>query len=330
MADRAAGSGYAPSPMPFEIDVVVTAYGRYDLTASCLAHLKQQTVEHKLTVVVNGSVNGEAASIRRDFPAASVIELESNRGFAEATNIGVAAGDGDVVVLLNNDVDCDPTFLEELVRPLEEDRSAGSTAALLLQPGRMRVDSIGLAADPTLACFPRHQGLARSSALNCALVLAGPAGAGAAYRRSAWEEVGGLEENLVAYMEDFELALRLRGAGWSAAVAPDAMAVHLGSATFLHRSEFQIRSGGFGRGYLLRRYGVLQSRSAPRAALTEALVVVTDAVISRDTAALAGRLAGWHAARGLPRRKRPPAAAIDEQIGFLESLRLRRAAYRRS
>ena len=50
-------------------------------------------------------------------------------------------------------------------------------------------------------------------------LLAGPAGTAAAYRRAAWEQVGGLDESIFAYMEDFDLALRLRSAGWGSLVA---------------------------------------------------------------------------------------------------------------
>jgi GT2 family glycosyltransferase len=138
-----------------------------------------------------------------------------------------------------------------------------------------------------------------------------------------------LDEALFAYSEDFELGLRLRAAGWKAAAAPDAIGIHIGSATHGHRSEFQRRHGGFGRGYLLRRYGVLRGRNAPRALLTEAIVVVGDVIISRDLAALRGRVAGWRAARGLPRRIAPPHEAIDHSIGLRASLDLRRGVYAR-
>lgn len=310
--------------MSLSVDVVITAYGRYDLTESCLRHLQRQDLAHRVIVVVNGSVDDEAASIARDFPNCLLIELESNRGFAEATNLGVAAGDGDVIVLLNNDVDCDPGFLEELIQPLEKDASLGSSVPLLLRPGRTLVDSLGLAADPTLACFPRHQGLPATQAALCPLVLAGPAGAGAAYRRSAWVQVGGLDENLFAYMEDFDLALKLSAAGWGCCLAPDAVAVHVGSATHGRRSPGQRENGGFGRGYMLRRYGVMRGRQSPRALLTEALVVIADAAANRDIAALRGRLAGWRAARGLGPKPAPPPQAIDAGIGFAASLRMRR------
>jgi hypothetical protein len=69
---------------------------------------------------------------------------------------------------------------------------------------------------------------------------------------------------------------------------------------------------------------VLRGRVAPRTLLTEAIVVSVDAIISRDLAALRGRIAGWRAARGMQRLPRPPAEAIDTTITFRDSLALRR------
>ena len=102
------------------------------------------------------------------------------------------------------------------------------------------------------------------------------------------------------------------------------MGTHLGSATFGFRSDFSRYHGGRGRGYLLRRYGVLRGRHAPRALATEAIVCAADLVLSRDARALRGRVAGWRAARGLPRHPPPPPEAIARDISFLGSLRLRR------
>jgi GT2 family glycosyltransferase len=141
------------------------------------------------------------------------------------------------------------------------------------------------------------------------------------------EEVGGWDEAISYYSEDIDLDLRVRIAGWRHAVAADAIATHVGSATAGHRTAWQRRHGGFGRGYMLRRYGVLRSRAAPRALLTEALVVAGDALLSRDLAALTGRIAGWRTAGRSPRLPMPPADAIDYGISFRDSLRLRRGIY---
>jgi N-acetylglucosaminyl-diphospho-decaprenol L-rhamnosyltransferase len=188
---------------------------------------------------------------------------------------------------------------------------------------------MGLVADRTLAGFPRMHGLPVAALDSGQHTLTGPAGTAAAYRRAAWEEIGGLDESIFAYMEDFDLGLRLRAAGWKAAAVPEAVGVHLGSATHGRRSAWQRRHGGFARGYLLRRYGILRGRAALRTLLTEAIVVIGDLLISRDAAALKGRLAGWRAGAAYDRLPLPPPEAIDNRIGFRESLQLRRGVYAR-
>jgi len=309
------------------VDIAVVAYRRWDLTQSCLRHLARQTREHRLVVCDNGCDEGTAERVREEFPAAHVVRLERNMPYAVACNAAVAAGTGDTLIMMNNDVDAREDFVERLVAPLAHDPRIGSVAALLLRPGEVSIDSAGLVADRTLAAFGRWQGHPPSAARADEPLLTGPAGAAAAFRRAAWEQVGGLDETIVAYMEDFDLAVRLRNAGWDAALALDAIAVHIGSATFGHRSSSSRRNGGFGRAYVVRRYGLLRSRAAVRTLATEAIVVLGDLAISRDTAALRGRLAGWRAAAPLPRHPMPPADAVDHTISFAASLRLRRGGY---
>ncbi len=314
--------------MSKSIDVVIVAYNRYELTDSCLRHLRAQPLGYRLIVVDNGSTDDTRARLHAEWPEAHLECFDENHGFPEACNRGVAAGSGEIVVLLNNDVDIRPDFMERLIEPLE-DPTVGSVGSLMLQPGGELIDCVGLAADVTLAGFPRLQGLPAARAGEKLPVLAGPVGAAAAYRRTAWEQIGGLDEGLRAYMEDFDLALRLRAAGWGSVVATDAVSVHLGSATHGHRSAWQRRHGGFGRGYMLRRYGILRSARMPRVFATEAVVVLGDLLISRDLAALRGRIAGWRAAGVLAGRSLPPSESIDRKIGFLDSLVLRRGVYGR-
>jgi GT2 family glycosyltransferase len=355
------------------IDVVVAVHNGYALTCDCLSHLRRQTVPHRVIVVDDGSDDGTAALVRRDWPEATLVQLEFNQGYTRAVNRGVSEGEGEFVVLLNNDVRLRPDCLERLVAPLGRDPRVGSVAALMLMPGERRIDSLGVTADVTLAGYARLQGhdvdealaaasatmrtpqptgppsparsrsramppqrtpqstgrsgRARSRAATMrAPVLAGPEGTAGAYRRGAWEQVGGLDETISAYMEILDLALRLRAAGWQAACARDARGMHLGSSTYGKRSPRQRRLAGFSRGYLLRRYGVLRGRAGARALFTEAAVVAGDLVLCRDLEALRGRLEGWRAGAGLPRHPPPPPEAIDSSISLWRSLKLRRAA----
>jgi N-acetylglucosaminyl-diphospho-decaprenol L-rhamnosyltransferase len=316
------------------VDVAIVAYRGWDLTHSCLEHLRRQSIPHGVVVCDNGCDQGTSERLAAEFPEVRVVRMPRNMPYAVACNAAVAAGGAELVVMMNNDVDARPDFLERLTAPFAGRPRLGSVAALLLRPGEREIDSAGLVADRTLAGFPRFHGLPPSAALDtedAGPALTGPAGAAAAFRRTAWEQVGGLDESIFAYLEDLDLALRLRVAGWETALALDAVAVHVGSATLGHRSAEQRRKIGHARAYLLRRYRVLRSRTAPRVLATEAIVAGGDALFARDLQALAGRLEGWRDAA--PARQAgacppfPPAQAIDSRIGFLDSLRLRRGIY---
>jgi N-acetylglucosaminyl-diphospho-decaprenol L-rhamnosyltransferase len=305
------------------IDVVIPTFNGWSHTERCLQHLRAQTVPHRVIVSDNGSSDGTQERVLADFPEATLISGEGNRGFPYACNRGVEAGAGEIVVLLNNDVDVRPDFLERLIAPFADQERVGSVCATLLTSDGRLIDSVGLAADATLAGWPRLRGQPPSDATSEFPRLLGPSGGAGAYRRIAWEEVGGLDEGVRFYSEDVELALRLRAAGWSAAAAPDAIALHIGSATFGVRSVSQREEAGFARAYFIGRYGVLRSRSAARTLATELLVSGADAALNRDVAALRGRVRGLRAARGLPRRPMPDRGVAEPGIDFVGSLRMR-------
>jgi len=297
--------------------IVVTWHGR-DVLVSCLEHLAAQDEPHRTIVVDNASHDGTAELMRERFPHSTFVELAENVGFGAAVNAGVAAGDGEAIVLVNNDLDVDRGFLAALLAPLREDPAVGMVAGMTLMPGRERVDAFGVELDASLAVYNRLRN-ASPDAVDTAGLLAGPSGGAAAYRRTAFEQLGGFDETLIAYGEDVDLALRLRAAGWRATAAADARGVHLGGATIGVDSPRQRWLSGFARGFLLRRWGVLRSRAAPRALLLEAVVIGWGLVRHRTLAPLRSRFAGWKAA-GRGYHALPP-EVVDSRIGALESLR---------
>jgi N-acetylglucosaminyl-diphospho-decaprenol L-rhamnosyltransferase len=303
------------------VDVVVMTHNRWDLTERCLEHLGNQTVEHRIIVSDGASTDGTPENIQTRFPQVTVIRHETDPGYAAAANHGIAAGSGGVILLLNNDTSCRSDFLEHLVASFDDER-VGAVAPLTLQSDERTIDGVGLTLDVTLAPFIRLNGRSIQEAASHRPILVAPGGGADAYRRSAWIEAGGLDEHLSFYGADVDLGLRIRSLGWATAAAPEAVAIHLRSATSGHRSQRARESGAWARGYLLRRWSVMRSRAVLRAFATEALVAIADTALSRDTVAVRSRIEGWRYAGGLPRRTVPP-GAVDPDIGFVESLRLR-------
>src|SRR5437879_3630469 len=123
----------------------------------CLEQLRNQTVEHKIIVSDGASTDGTPENVSAFFPHVTLIAHTVDPGYAAATNRGVAAGNGDLIVLLNNDAFCRPDFLEHLVASFDDDR-VGAVAPLTLRPDERTIDSIGLVLDMTLAPFIRLNG----------------------------------------------------------------------------------------------------------------------------------------------------------------------------
>jgi N-acetylglucosaminyl-diphospho-decaprenol L-rhamnosyltransferase len=300
------------------IDVLIVTTNARDVVLSCLAHFRTQTVPHRIYLADNaGNADGTSDAVHDMFPEVDVVTLEHNLGFGKAMNRLAARGNGDVLVLANDDMDVEATFLAELVAPFHDTR-IGMVAGLTLQPGNAGVvDGFGIEIDCTLLAFNRLRHLRPTDIPGR---LLGPSGGAAAYRRIAWEAADGFDPHFFVYGEDQDLALRLRLAGWIAAAAPEARGVHLGGATTRRDSPFQRRHAGFSRGFILRRYGVLRTRHAPRALAIELLTVMYGAAAAGTLIPLRSRLAGWRAAGSGPRLT-VPAHSVESAISFRESLR---------
>jgi N-acetylglucosaminyl-diphospho-decaprenol L-rhamnosyltransferase len=291
-------------------DVVIPTWNARDTLARALAPLADEPAG--VIVVDNASADGTAELVRAEHPDARLIELPENVGFGRAVNAGVAASEAEAVVLLNNDVIAEPGFVAAITAPFA-DAAVGMVAGLTTIPGGGEIDGFGIELDRALAAYNRGRGGTVAGR------LAMPSGGAAAYRRAAFEQVGGFDERLFAYGEDVDLGLRLRSAGWRAAEAPGARGVHLGGATAGVDSPWQRELAGFARGFLLRRWGVLASAAAPRALLMECAVVGWGLARHRTATPLTARARGWRAAG---RGRRPlPAGAIDPDISLPEALR---------
>jgi N-acetylglucosaminyl-diphospho-decaprenol L-rhamnosyltransferase len=301
--------------------IYIPTYNGRERLAVALRSLQEQTRPANVVVVDNGSADGTVELLRERFPEVALLELGQNLGFGRALNRAVAEIPADPVILLNNDVECEPRFVEALLDAAVE--GAECVAGVLVQEAAPElIDSAGVVADRTLMGFDYLHGEPLEAAQRAPAPL-GPTGGGALYSLDAFRAVGGFDERIFLYYEDLDLALRMAAGGARCRLAPAATAVHAYSASLGAGSDAKYERTGWSRGYMLRRYGVMsEPRLALRALAVEGVLCAGQLLRDRTSAGFGGRLRGWRAAAGLERRNAGGAPLLD--LSARDALELRR------
>ena len=219
--------------MPPRVTVVIPNWNGERFLRLCLGSLQDQSFLAFETIVVdNGSTDGSIAFAEEHFPEVRVVQLEENRGIAAAFNAGIEASTAEFVVLLNNDTEQDPGWLEALVRAAEDHPESGLFASKLVDfHDRHVLDGAGDAMRLSGLPYRLGHGERDGVRFDTPGYVFGACAAAALYSRAMLDEVGLFDEDFVSYCEDGDLSFRAQLAGYRCFYVPDAVVYHMGSAS---------------------------------------------------------------------------------------------------
>lgn len=301
--------------------------------ASLLESLAAAGGDFETIVVDNGTGSEELASAASGLRGAEVLALGENAGYSRAVNLAADRAQGDALVLLNDDSLVEPGYVERIAAALDPASGTVMAAGVMLDASHPElIDTAGMELDRTLLVFDYLNG-EPASVLDAGVPdPIGPSGAAAAFSRDAFLEAGGFDERLFAYWEDVDLVLRLRRAGALCRLAPDARGTHVHSATLGSGSARKDYLTGFGRGYVLRKWGVASPRRLPGLLARELTLSAGQAAVDRNLGGARGRIRGLIAARpseaypGPEMLPDPPALGSTLRRRWARRARLRRRA----
>ncbi len=214
-----------PQPGAPDVTAVVVAWGNQPLLESSVRAILESTgVTAEVVVVDNGCTDEGVARVER-LPRVRVLESGANLGFAAGCDVGVAAGSGRVVALVNPDAVVAPDALARLVAALEDPSVGIASASLRLADDPSRMNSAGNRIH--FLGFSWCGALGEpASDHDQAVEVAAASGAAMAITRAFWDELGGFAPEYFAYYEDTELSLRAHLAGRRVLFVPDAVVTH--------------------------------------------------------------------------------------------------------
>ncbi|MHC4994334.1 MAG: glycosyltransferase family 2 protein [Planctomycetota bacterium] len=232
--------------MKTDLTVIVVNWNTRDLLHDCLESLFRgidDALRVEVIVVDNGSTDGSADMVRREFPRAKLIHNQHNAGFAPANNQAMRIARGRHLLLLNSDTLVIEDVLHRSVDYLDKNQDVGAMGCRVLNPDR----------STQRTCF------AYPSLLNLLLLTSGlyrlrrPRWLGRYFmndwgrdverdvevvtgcylmvRRTVIEQIGVMDESFFFNGDETDWCCRMRRADWKIRFAPVGEIVHYGNAS---------------------------------------------------------------------------------------------------
>jgi GT2 family glycosyltransferase len=227
-----------------KVGVAIVNWNAQEMVDRTLDALARQTISpHRVVVIDNASTSFRASPVAPE--NTEYVRLDYNSGFARGNNLAVRhLDDCDWIALVNPDAFLANDWIERMLEAAADEPEFAFFASKTL-----------VAADPRLldgagdtyhiSGISWRRGYRRPDTHAARRVeVFGPCAAAAMYSKDAFSAVGGFDEDFFCYIEDVDLAFRLRLAGYRCLFVPEAVALHVGSgATGGEDSPFAVYHG---------------------------------------------------------------------------------------
>ena len=211
-----------------QVSVIIVNYNGRHFLGECFGSLARQIrPADEVILVDNASTDGSVDYTREHFPWVKVVASETNTGFAEGNNLGLAQAQGDYLALLNNDTEVDEGWLEELVRTLDADGQVGAAVSkIYLASSYPTLDCAGAEFNNLGFCWGRGSNQLDRGQFDTASEVPAVTACAMLLRREALGGAPLFDERLFMYYEEFDLSLRLRGRRYAIVYVPTAVVYH--------------------------------------------------------------------------------------------------------
>lgn len=219
-----------------KISVNILGTNECDQIAKALPSiLKQDYPNFEVLYIDNASTDGSEEFVRQNFPQIKVLQTGENRHYGPAHNKGFAATDGELICILNSDLELAPNYLSECVKALQQDLKIAGVQGKTLRPKAQSgepqiIDGTGLVIDRMRIVRDRGQLEVDTGQYDTPGEVFAICGSNPVYRRKALEDVAIdgeiIDEDIRAFFDDSDLGWRLRHQGWKLWYQPTAISYH--------------------------------------------------------------------------------------------------------
>ena len=228
---------------PVDLSIVIVNYNGGELVDLCMASLRQHPLHDLMEVIVldNGSTDGSAERIEKDYEQVVMVRLGANLGLAKAFNEGIRLSSGRYIMSLDNDTEVLDGSLDALVEFLDAHPQVGVAGSRLLNPDLSIQQTARRFPHPLNALFGRRSWLTKwfpNNPISRRYLMPEFESSEEPYcvdwvstaalvaRREVIEKVGGLDEGFFVYWVDADWCYRVNKGGWEIYCVPASKVIH--------------------------------------------------------------------------------------------------------
>jgi|GEM_PF-898044 len=219
---------------------VVVNYNGAAYLDACIRALEQTRPAPAEIIVIDNGSDDDSLQELHAFPRVNVMAQRENLGFAGGANVGLAAVETEIALLMNPDVEIDHDFGGALLDAFTHDARLGAVGALLCYPDSDRIQHAGGVIERPLMTTS-HLAYGESilettlAPVDVDFVTGGALG----LRMAAFRAVDGFDTAFSpVYYEDVDLCVRLRDVGWNVRFDPRLRAIHHEGVTLQHSPSY--------------------------------------------------------------------------------------------
>lgn len=211
------------------VSIVIPLFNQVEYTRNCLEALIANTSEeldYEVILVDNASTDGTANLLAQLEGDVSIVRNPMNLGFAKACNQGARLAKGEYIVFLNNDTLPQAGWLDALIAEVKASSDVGIVGSKLLYPDSDTIQHAGIGWINGLPDHPYRHAPADAAEVNQARDLDMVTGACMLIRKAVFDAVSGFDEGYLNGVEDIDLCLQVRRAGYRVRYTPASVLYH--------------------------------------------------------------------------------------------------------
>ncbi len=219
--------------------VILNWNGRHMMEKFLPSVIANTTGDAEVIIADNGSTDDSIEFLHSHYPSLRIIQLDQNYGFAEGYNRALAQVEADYYVLLNDDVEVTPHWIEPVIAQMQQNPQTAICQPKLLMYDRRDTFEYAGAAGGFIDSYgyPFCRGRLFDvveqdhGQYDDPREIFWASGAAMFVRADVWHQLGGLDGDFFAHMEEIDFCWRAKNKGYRVEYCPQSVIYHVGGGT---------------------------------------------------------------------------------------------------